>query len=207
LNKKSFENIQGLYIKEHELIADFVPIGSEEDERMIRDMNKKFEAESSDKGVDSTKKRKAGSRMKKMSKRQKTDVDLEEEEKLKTVRFEQKSSWQSWLRMGKRSLLADSINKVLWLGVVEEQLWLISGSTSAKLADVGSMWEGHNTSATCAEQDFTATNDVKIRVGYEDGLMEANAREQTRKREWQQRINDINDTLPMGRESLFQDLR
>nr|GEY14462.1 hypothetical protein [Tanacetum cinerariifolium] len=40
--------------------------------------------------------------------------------------------------------------KVLWLGVVEELLWLISGSTSAKLADVGSMWEGKNTSATCA---------------------------------------------------------
>nr|GFB00730.1 hypothetical protein [Tanacetum cinerariifolium] len=87
---------------------------------------------------------------------------------------EQKSSWQSWLRMGKHSLLADSIKKVLWLGVVEELLWLISGSTSAK------------------EQDFTSTNDVKIRVGREDGLMEVNAREQTREREWQQRINDIN---------------
>nr|GFA27296.1 hypothetical protein [Tanacetum cinerariifolium] len=85
LNKKSFKDIQGLYIKEHELIANFVPIGSEEDERMTRDINKKAEEESSDKGVDSTKKRKAGSRMKRMSKRQKTDVDLkEEEEKLKT---------------------------------------------------------------------------------------------------------------------------
>nr|GEU52090.1 hypothetical protein [Tanacetum cinerariifolium] len=61
---------------------DFVPIGSEEDERRIRDMNKKAEEESSDKGVDNTKKRKAGSRMKRMSKRQKTDVDLVEEEKL-----------------------------------------------------------------------------------------------------------------------------
>nr|GEV61337.1 hypothetical protein [Tanacetum cinerariifolium] len=49
LNKKSFEDIQGLYMKEHELIANFVPIGSEEDERMIRDMNKKAEEESSDK--------------------------------------------------------------------------------------------------------------------------------------------------------------
>nr|GEW57395.1 hypothetical protein [Tanacetum cinerariifolium] len=38
----------------------------------------------SDKGVESTKKRKEGSRMKRMSKRQKNDVDLEEEEKLKT---------------------------------------------------------------------------------------------------------------------------
>nr|GEW47194.1 hypothetical protein [Tanacetum cinerariifolium] len=63
--------------------VDFVPIGSEEDERMIRDMNKQAKEESSDKGVDIKKKRKAISRMKKMSKRQKTDVDLEEEEKLK----------------------------------------------------------------------------------------------------------------------------
>nr|GEV20497.1 hypothetical protein [Tanacetum cinerariifolium] len=84
LNKKSFKDIQGLYMKEHELIVDFVPIGSEKDERIIRDMNKKAEVESSDKGVDNTKKRKKGSRMKRMSKRQKTDVDLEEEEKLKT---------------------------------------------------------------------------------------------------------------------------
>nr|GEW73066.1 hypothetical protein [Tanacetum cinerariifolium] len=85
LNKKSFEDIQGLYIKEQELITNFIPIGSEEDERRIRDMNKKDEDESSNKGVDNTKKRKAGSRMKRMSKRQKTNVDLEEEEeKLKT---------------------------------------------------------------------------------------------------------------------------
>nr|GEZ12092.1 hypothetical protein [Tanacetum cinerariifolium] len=84
LNKKSFKDIQGLYMKEHELIVDFVPIGFDEDERMIRDMNKKAKEESSDKGVGNIKKRKEGSRMKKMSKRQKTDVDLEEEEKLKT---------------------------------------------------------------------------------------------------------------------------
>nr|GEX18587.1 hypothetical protein [Tanacetum cinerariifolium] len=84
LNKKSFKDIQSLYMKEQELIADFVPIGSEEDERRIRDVSKKAEEESSDKCMDNTKKRKAGSRMKRMSKRQKTDVDLEEEEKLKT---------------------------------------------------------------------------------------------------------------------------
>nr|GEX14538.1 ribonuclease H-like domain-containing protein [Tanacetum cinerariifolium] len=71
--------------EEHEeLIVDFVPIGSKKDERMIRDMNKKAEEESDDKGVDNTKKIKKGSRMKRMSKRQKTDVDLEEGEKLKT---------------------------------------------------------------------------------------------------------------------------
>nr|GFA62606.1 hypothetical protein [Tanacetum cinerariifolium] len=80
LNKKSFKDIQGLYIKEQELIADFIPIGSEEDVRMIRDMNKKAEEESIDKGVDSTNKKKEGSRMKRMSKREKTDVDLEEVE-------------------------------------------------------------------------------------------------------------------------------
>nr|GEW40427.1 xylulose kinase-1 [Tanacetum cinerariifolium] len=84
LNKKSFEDIQGIYMKEHKLITDFVPIRSEEDERMIRDMNKKAKEESSNKDVDNTKKRKEGSRMKRMSKRKKTDVDLEEEEKLKT---------------------------------------------------------------------------------------------------------------------------
>nr|GEY87392.1 uncharacterized mitochondrial protein AtMg00810-like [Tanacetum cinerariifolium] len=84
LNKKSFKDIQGLYIKEQELIADFIPIGSEEDVRMIRDMNKKAEEESIDKGVDSTNKKKEESRMKRMSKREKTDVDLEEVERLKT---------------------------------------------------------------------------------------------------------------------------
>nr|GEV04812.1 ribonuclease H-like domain-containing protein [Tanacetum cinerariifolium] len=46
---------------------------SEDDERMIRDMKKKAEEESSDKGVDSIKKRKVRPRMKRMSKWQKTD--------------------------------------------------------------------------------------------------------------------------------------
>ncbi|GKA81623.1 hypothetical protein Tco_0788315 [Tanacetum coccineum] len=41
LNKKTLEEIQVLYIKEQERIADFVPIGSEEDERLIQNMNKK----------------------------------------------------------------------------------------------------------------------------------------------------------------------
>nr|GEZ62788.1 ribonuclease H-like domain-containing protein [Tanacetum cinerariifolium]GEZ62818.1 ribonuclease H-like domain-containing protein [Tanacetum cinerariifolium] len=49
LKKKSFEEIRGLYIKKQELVADFVPIGSKEDERMIKDLNKKAEEESSDK--------------------------------------------------------------------------------------------------------------------------------------------------------------
>ncbi|GJR44425.1 hypothetical protein Tco_1312528 [Tanacetum coccineum] len=41
LNKKTLEEIQALYIKEQERAADFMPIGSEEDERMIEKMNKK----------------------------------------------------------------------------------------------------------------------------------------------------------------------
>nr|GEU43269.1 putative ribonuclease H-like domain-containing protein [Tanacetum cinerariifolium] len=62
---------------------DLGSIRFEDDERRIRDMNKNAEEESSDKGIDIIKKRKAGSRMNRMSKRQKTNVDLEEEEKLK----------------------------------------------------------------------------------------------------------------------------
>nr|GEW92137.1 hypothetical protein [Tanacetum cinerariifolium] len=79
VTKTQLRRLMMTYLKN----MDFVPIGFEEDERMIKDMNKKAEEERSDKGVDSTKKRKEGSRMKRMSKRQKTDVDLEEEEKLK----------------------------------------------------------------------------------------------------------------------------
>ncbi|GKB15383.1 hypothetical protein Tco_0849306 [Tanacetum coccineum] len=41
LNKKTFEEIQALYIKEQERDADFMPIGSERDEKMIDKMNKK----------------------------------------------------------------------------------------------------------------------------------------------------------------------
>nr|GFA42996.1 hypothetical protein [Tanacetum cinerariifolium] len=77
-NQNLINKVDVTYLKN----MDFVPIGSEEDERIIRDMNKKAKEESSDKGVDSKKKRKEGSRMKKMSKRRKTEVDLEEEEKL-----------------------------------------------------------------------------------------------------------------------------
>ncbi|GJT46347.1 putative ribonuclease H-like domain-containing protein, partial [Tanacetum coccineum] len=71
LNKKTFEEIQALYIKKQERDAYFVPIGSERDEKMIDKMNKKA----------------AGRRLKmkatKKSKRQKTDYDLEEEEQLR----------------------------------------------------------------------------------------------------------------------------
>ncbi|GKG13842.1 hypothetical protein Tco_0350802, partial [Tanacetum coccineum] len=43
---KDFEEIQGLYNKEKELIDTFVPIGSEEDERRIKDLNTKAKEES-----------------------------------------------------------------------------------------------------------------------------------------------------------------
>ncbi|GJU90168.1 putative ribonuclease H-like domain-containing protein [Tanacetum coccineum] len=102
LNKKTLEEIQALYIKEQERVADFVPIGSEKDERMIEKMNKKesgvdeeevLEEPDSTKvevkqegNTESTRKR-PGIRLKmkatKKSKRQKTDSDLEEEEQLK----------------------------------------------------------------------------------------------------------------------------
>nr|GEW62692.1 hypothetical protein [Tanacetum cinerariifolium] len=116
LNKRTFEEIQALYIKEQEKVANFVPVGSDEDERLIQKMNEKAsdvhkekvleehdstevlkmkarkkvgkqthaDDESSNKGVDSSKKRKAGPRMKRMFKRQKTDADLKKEEHLKT---------------------------------------------------------------------------------------------------------------------------
>ncbi|GKB26459.1 hypothetical protein Tco_0865860 [Tanacetum coccineum] len=41
LNKRTLEEIQALYIKERERAANFVPIGSEEDEGLIQKMNKK----------------------------------------------------------------------------------------------------------------------------------------------------------------------
>ncbi|GJX18181.1 putative ribonuclease H-like domain-containing protein [Tanacetum coccineum] len=97
LNIKTFEEIQGLYIKEQERAIDFVPIGSEEDERQIQKMNKKAASVHEEKVLeeydgtkinkkdkDTSKKRKEGPRMKRMSKKKKTNSDLEEEEHLKT---------------------------------------------------------------------------------------------------------------------------
>ncbi|GJY80752.1 reverse transcriptase domain-containing protein [Tanacetum coccineum] len=84
LKHRDFEEIHGLYNKEKELVDTFVPIGSEEDERRIKDLNTKAEEESSNKDVDSTNKRKKKIRMKRSSKKQKTDADLKEEEQLKT---------------------------------------------------------------------------------------------------------------------------
>ncbi|GKD07565.1 putative transposase-associated domain-containing protein [Tanacetum coccineum] len=80
LKHRDFEEIQGLYNKEKELVDTFVPIGSEEDERRIKDLNTKAEEESSNKDMDNTNKRKKRIRMKTSSKKQKTDADLKEEE-------------------------------------------------------------------------------------------------------------------------------
>ncbi|GKB91535.1 hypothetical protein Tco_0963807, partial [Tanacetum coccineum] len=102
LNKKTFEEIQALYIKEQESVADFVSIGSERDERMIDKMNKKAAGMTEEEvleELDSTKvevkqeghikstKKRSGRRLKmkatKRSKRQKTNSDLKEEKQLK----------------------------------------------------------------------------------------------------------------------------
>ncbi|GJZ95217.1 hypothetical protein Tco_0667420 [Tanacetum coccineum] len=102
LNKKTFEEIHALYIKEQERDADFVPIGSERDEKMIDKMNKKaagMDEEEVPEGPESTKvevkqegreeniRKTSGRRLKmkatKKSKRQDTDSDLEEEEQLR----------------------------------------------------------------------------------------------------------------------------
>ncbi|GJU48987.1 copia protein [Tanacetum coccineum] len=52
VNHRDFEEIQGLYHKEKELVDTFIPIGSEEDERRIKDLNTKAEEESSNKDVE-----------------------------------------------------------------------------------------------------------------------------------------------------------
>ncbi|GJU57246.1 hypothetical protein Tco_1235012 [Tanacetum coccineum] len=102
LNKKKFKEIQALYIKEQERDADFVPIGSERDEKIIDKINKKaagMDEEEVPKEPESTKdevkqegreeniRKRSGMRLKmkatKKSKMQKTDSDLEEEEQLR----------------------------------------------------------------------------------------------------------------------------
>ncbi|GKG30614.1 hypothetical protein Tco_0423102, partial [Tanacetum coccineum] len=99
----SLEEIQALSINKQGRVADFVPIGSEKDERMIDKMNKKAagvdeeevleepdstKVEVKQKGTEESTRKRPGRKFKMMarkkSKRQKTDSDLEEEEKLKT---------------------------------------------------------------------------------------------------------------------------
>ncbi|GJS51605.1 hypothetical protein Tco_0624967 [Tanacetum coccineum] len=84
LKRRDFEEIQGLYNKEKELVDTFVPSRYEENERRIKDPNTKDEEESSNKDVDSTNKKKKRIMMKRISKKQKTDADLKEEEQIKT---------------------------------------------------------------------------------------------------------------------------
>ncbi|GKA80233.1 hypothetical protein Tco_0786829 [Tanacetum coccineum] len=57
---------------------------SEEDKKKTESMNKEDAVESIERGTNASKKRKEGSRMKRWSKRKKTDSDLKEEEHLKT---------------------------------------------------------------------------------------------------------------------------
>ncbi|GJT70070.1 hypothetical protein Tco_1029356 [Tanacetum coccineum] len=102
LNKKTFKEIHDLYIKEQERDADFVPVGSERDEKMIDKMNKKaagMDEEEDPEEPKSTKveikkegreeniRKRSGRRLKmkatKKSKRQKIDSDLEEDEQLR----------------------------------------------------------------------------------------------------------------------------
>nr|GFB79146.1 hypothetical protein [Tanacetum cinerariifolium] len=78
LNRKSFKEIQVLYERQKKHVQDFVPIGFAEDKRRIEEINKKAG------GEDTSTKRIGDTRMKIMSKRKKTDSDLEEEEHLKT---------------------------------------------------------------------------------------------------------------------------
>ncbi|GKA87788.1 hypothetical protein Tco_0809552 [Tanacetum coccineum] len=100
LNKNTLEEIQVLYIKEQERIADFVPIGSEEDERLIQEMNKKVAGEHKEKVLEepdstkveikqegtkeSTRKRRLKMKATKKFRMQNTDSDLKEGEHLKT---------------------------------------------------------------------------------------------------------------------------
>ncbi|GJZ20885.1 hypothetical protein Tco_0557924 [Tanacetum coccineum] len=79
LNKKTFEEIQALYIKEQERDADFLPIGSERDENMIDKMYKKavgMDEEEVPEEPDSTK---VEVKQEGTSKGDKTDSDIEKE--------------------------------------------------------------------------------------------------------------------------------
>ncbi|GKB65255.1 retrovirus-related pol polyprotein from transposon TNT 1-94 [Tanacetum coccineum] len=75
LEAKKFEEIQAMYERKKKKIDDFKPMDSDD---AVKDR------ESSEKVLDVSKKRKGGPRMKRMSKRKKTESDLEEEEDLKT---------------------------------------------------------------------------------------------------------------------------
>nr|GEU54060.1 ribonuclease H-like domain-containing protein [Tanacetum cinerariifolium] len=78
LNRKNFKEIHVLYVRQKKYVQDFVLIDYAKDKRRIEEMSKKVA------GEDTSTKRKGGTRMKRMSKRKKTDSDLEEEQHLKT---------------------------------------------------------------------------------------------------------------------------
>ncbi|GJR81733.1 hypothetical protein Tco_0152518 [Tanacetum coccineum] len=80
LKANTFEEIQAMYERQKKKITDFKPMDSDD---AVKDC-KKAAGESSEKVLDVSKKRKGGPRMKRMSKRKKTESDLKEEEGLKT---------------------------------------------------------------------------------------------------------------------------
>ncbi|GKD57425.1 hypothetical protein Tco_1290812 [Tanacetum coccineum] len=105
LKAKSFEEIKGMYERQKKSVQDFVPIGSAKEEELIKKMNEKAtdedtsnkekvleepdstKVEVKQEGHEDSTRKRPGRRLKmkatKKSKRQKTDVDLEEEEQLK----------------------------------------------------------------------------------------------------------------------------
>ncbi|GJT68891.1 high chlorophyll fluorescence phenotype protein [Tanacetum coccineum] len=89
--------------------------------------------------------------------------------------------------------------KVFWLGVVEELLWFISGSISAKVTDIYHplalrrfLLGTHYRSPVNYSIDPIEISSDAVYYIYQE--LEANAREQAqeRQREWEQRIIDIN---------------
>ncbi|GJT18279.1 hypothetical protein Tco_0876985, partial [Tanacetum coccineum] len=107
LKAKTFEEIQAMYERQKKKIDDFKPMDSddavkdckkaagedtlkkdevlkEHNSTKIENMNKEDAGESNEKVLDVSKKRKGGPRMKRMSKRKKTESDLKEEADLKT---------------------------------------------------------------------------------------------------------------------------
>ncbi|GJZ26412.1 retrovirus-related pol polyprotein from transposon TNT 1-94 [Tanacetum coccineum] len=91
LNKRTLEEIQALYIKEQERAADFMPIGSEEDERLIHKMNKKAAGVHKEKVLEEPDNTKIGSMNKKdvgESSEKGTDASKKKKERFETTTLE-----------------------------------------------------------------------------------------------------------------------
>ncbi|GJS72401.1 hypothetical protein Tco_0705242 [Tanacetum coccineum] len=79
LNKRTFEEIQALYIKEQERATNFMPIRSEEDERQIQKMNKKVASVHEEKLLDEP----DSTKIEDINKKAKGESTNKEEEQLK----------------------------------------------------------------------------------------------------------------------------